>query len=99
MQRLYHDFVANARWKVCFFEYFGILDGGRVQFQVQSALPRKVPQQVPLGQTKFPVLTAPSLTWNQSKLKQDGKDWVVRHDPETHVITLEYCASTVIILR
>ena len=51
------------------------------------------------GQTKFPVLTAPTLNWNQSKLKQDGKDWAVRHDPENHVITLEYCASTVIILR
>ncbi len=51
------------------------------------------------GQKKFTVLTAPSLTWNRSKLKQDGKDWIVLHDPETNTLTLEYCAGTLLILR
>ena len=51
------------------------------------------------GQKKFTVLTAPSLAWNRSKLKQDGKDWIVLHDPETNTLTLEYCAGTIFIFR
>ena len=51
------------------------------------------------GQASFPILKAPSLNWNHSKLRLDGKYWVVRHHPESNSLTLEYTAGTYMILR
>lgn len=51
------------------------------------------------GQVTFPVFTAETLTWNQSKLKQDDKGWIIRLDGDGKTLLLEYCAGTTIILR
>ena len=40
-----------------------------------------------------------ALNWNGSKLKLDGKYWVVKPDPDGQTLTLEYTAGTYFILR
>ena len=51
------------------------------------------------GRKSFPVLTASTLNWNESKLTRDSKDWIVRLDGDGKTLVLEYIASTTIILR
>ena len=51
------------------------------------------------GRKSFPVLTAATLNWNDSKLTRDSKDWIVRLDGDGKTLVLEYIASTTIIFR
>ena len=51
------------------------------------------------GRKSFPVLTAATLNWNESKLTRDSKDWIVRLDGDGKTLVLEYIASTTIIFR
>ena len=51
------------------------------------------------GRKSFPVLTAATLNWNESKLTRDSKDWIVRLDGDGKTLVLEYTAGTVFILR
>ena len=51
------------------------------------------------GRKSFPVLTAATLNWNESKLTRDSKDWIVRLDGDGKTLVLEYTAGTAIILR
>ena len=51
------------------------------------------------GQVTFPVFTAETLNWNQSKLKQDDKGWIIRLDGDGKTLLLEYTAGTVFIFR
>ena len=51
------------------------------------------------GRKSFPVLTAATLNWNESKLTRDSKDWIVRLDGDGKTLVLEYTAGTVIIFR
>ena len=51
------------------------------------------------GQVSFPVFKAAALNWNSSKLKLDGKYWIVKPGADGKSLSLEYTAGTTFILR